>query len=177
MIRSSRSTGLVLALAALVLLACQTPMAVRTDLSESADFSGLPSYSWAGEETSTQERLRGVTDQDLDRWIRAAVDANLAEAGYERRADGGDFLVQYDVAIETQKRQQQVVMDRAGGSRSVTVSYREGSLVLEALAADTRLPLWRGWAEAEINEYLKPEAREARIGEAVGRILARFPRR
>jgi len=152
-------------------------MAVHVDRSESADFSALRSYSWSVEPASSAERLRDVTDQDLDRWIRAAVDADLADAGYQKRPEGGDFRVQYEVAIETRKRQQQVVMDRAGGSRSATVLYREGTLVLEARVPKTGLPLWRGWAEAEISEYLKPEARKARIGDAVSRILARFPRR
>ncbi len=165
-----------LAITALVLLACHTPMAVHAEQSESADFSALQSYSWSGGQASGAERVRNVTDEDLDRWIRAAVDAGLADAGYEKRPDGGDFLVQYEVTVETRQRQQQVVMDRAGGSRSVTVHYQEGTLVFEALVPASGLPLWRGWAEAEVNEYLKPDAREARIGEAVNRILARFPR-
>ena len=166
-----------LAITAGVLLACRTPMVVHAEQSEFADFSALQSYSWRGGQASGAERVRNLTEEQLDRWIRAAVDAELAAAGYEKRLAGAEFLVQYDVTVETKRRQEQVVMDRAGGSRSVSVLYREGTLVLEALLPATGLPLWRGWAEAEVNDYLKPDEREARIGEAVNRILARFPRR
>ena len=166
-----------LAIAALLLLACRTPMVVHADQSESADFSVLQSYSWSGGQASGAERVRNLTDEDLDRWIRAAVDAELADAGYERRPDGADFLVRYDVTVETKQRREQVVVDRAGGSQSVSVLYRDGTLVLEALLLATGLPLRRGWAETEVNDYLKADEREARIGQAVNRILARFPRR
>ncbi len=163
-----------LAIAAVVLFACRTPMAV--DVQQSADLSALQSYAWGGGEALGAAYVRGLTDEDVDRWVRAAVESELAKAGYERRSQGADFLIRYDLAIENKQRQQQVVRDRAGVSQSVSVRYREGTLVLEVLPPASELPLWRGWAEAEVHRYLKPEDREARIGEAVKRILARFPR-
>ncbi len=163
-----------LAIAAVVLFACRTPMAVDTQ--QSADLSALQSYAWGGGEAPGAVYVRGVTDEDVDRWVRAAVESELAKAGYERRSQGADFLIRYDLAIENKRRQQQVVRDRAGVSHSVSVRYREGTLVLEVVSPASESLLWRGWAEPEVHKYRKPEDREARIGEAVKRILARFPR-
>ncbi len=151
-------------------------MAVDAEQSGSANFSALRSYAWGGGQAPGAAYVRDVTDEDIDRWVRAAVDSELAKAGYEKRSQGADFLVRYDLTVEDRRRQQQVVRDRAGVSQSVSVRYREGTLVLEALPPAGELPLWRGWAETEVHRYLKPEDREARIGEAVKRILARFPR-
>ncbi len=165
-----------LAIAALVLLGCRTPMAVDAERSESADFSALQSYAWGGGQAPGAAYVRDLTEEDVAGWVRAAVESELAKAGYEKRSQGADFLIRYDLTVENRRRQQQVVRDRAGVSQSVSVRYREGTLVLEVLPPAGELPLWRGWAEAEVHRYLKPEDREARIGEAVKRILARFPR-
>lgn len=165
-----------LAIGALVLSACRTPMAVHVEQSESANFAALRSYAWGGGRAPGADYVRDLTGEDVDRWVRAAVESELAKAGYEKRSDGADFLVRYDLTVENRQRQQQVVRDRAGTSRSVTVRYREGTLVLEVVPPESESPLWRGWAEAEVHKYLKPEDREARITEAVERILARFPR-
>ena len=165
-----------LAIAAVVLLACRTPMAVDAEQSESADFSALQSYAWGGGKAPGAAYVRDLTDEDVDGWVRAAVESELAKAGYEKRSHGADFLIRYDLTVENRRLQQQVVRDRAGVSQSVSARYREGTLVLEVVRPVSESPLWRGWAEAEVHKYRKREDREARIGEAVKRILARFPR-
>jgi hypothetical protein len=175
--RSIRNRAGAVVITAFAALSCATPMTVRTDQSESADFSALRTYSWRGGDASAANFARDVANEDLDRWIRTAVDAELGAAGYERRADGGDFLLGYEVTIATQHRRQTVAVDSGGTARSVTVRYREGTLVLEAFLPGSEVPIWRGWAEAEVNRYLKPEAREARLGDAANRILKRFPSR
>ncbi len=176
MVRREGKRACAVAIGALLLLACSTPMAVDAEQSGSANFSALRSYTWGGGQAPGAAYVRDVTDEDIDRWVRAAVDTELAKAGYEKRSQGADFLIRYDLTVENRRRQQQIVRDRAGVSQSVSVRYREGTLVLEVLPPAGELPLWRGWAETEVHRYLKPEDREARIGEAVKRILARFPR-
>ena len=176
MARREGKRACALAIGALVLLACRTPMAVHTEQSESANFSALRSYAWGGGQAPGAAYVRDLTDEDVDAWVRAAVESELAKGGYEKRSHGADFLIRYDLTVENRRRDQQVVRDRGGVSHSVSVRYREGTLVLEVVPPASESPMWRGWAEAEVHKYRKPEDREARIGEAVKRILARFPR-
>jgi hypothetical protein len=53
--------------------------------------------------------------------------------------------------------------------------YEEGTLVLDIVNAKSNQLMWRGSAQAEINRQLKPEEREKRLQEAIGKILAQFP--
>ena len=62
-----------------------------------------------------------------------------------------------------------------GGVTTHVDRYDEGTLILDIIAPDGKTLLWRGTATAQIDESAKPKKREAKINEAVGRMLKRFP--
>jgi len=61
--------------------------------------------------------------------------------------------------------------------QTVTVErkYDEGTLILEVVDAASGRLVWRGWAQAEVKSKADPGQREARIWEAVAKILDQFP--
>ena len=55
--------------------------------------------------------------------------------------------------------------------------YDAGSLVIDMVDGGTRALLWRGWAEGDIGGLVDNQSwLEARVGQAVARILERLPR-
>ena len=57
----------------------------------------------------------------------------------------------------------------------IQTEYDEGTLILDIVDAESRTLIWRGSARAEVSATVAPETREARVREAVRRILEQFP--
>jgi hypothetical protein len=174
-------TGLVLILA--VAAGCST-MRIETDWDTTADFSGLHTYAWLPEPDRSAEPPR-VDNTLLARRVHRAVDAELAQRGIAKvDAKDADFLVTYHAAQDS-KLDVQTVNTGFGytvgtwgwgfGTETYVRSYDEGTLILDIVDPKTHQLEWRGWAIAEVRPSATPEEREARINEAVHRMLARFP--
>ena len=67
----------------------------------------------------------------------------------------------------------------AGGLREASWQpvYEEGTLVIDILDPATGKHIWRGYAQAKVDEARSPAEREKRVREAIGLILDRFPSR
>lgn len=155
-------------------------MKIDTDWDPSVDFSALETYDWKPTLPFGDPR----TDNSLleDR-VRRAVDRELATKGYKRRRGRvPDFYVSYIAAIES-KLDVRVVNDYYGyrpgwGSWETNTYVREydqGSLILDVSDPTSSNLLWRGMAEAEIDDSGTPQERQQVVSEAVGRMLERFP--
>ena len=53
--------------------------------------------------------------------------------------------------------------------------YEQGSLMLDIVDAGTHQLVWRGSAQAEIDQYAKDEKKDKLLNDAVGGMLAKFP--
>jgi hypothetical protein len=186
--RSALRGALVVVL--LVLLSACSTMTVRSDYDPQASFSNLHTYDWL----SVSQKVTGAPRLDnplLDKRIRAAIETQLTTQGYESKASGTpDFYVGFFVTLEN-KTAVSTLNDwygyRAGwgwsygvgtGTRypeSYTYQYQQGTLIIDVSDPKTHQLIWRGSAEAEVNPNLSAEKRDARINEAVRRILERFP--
>ncbi len=169
------------------LCACST-LRVSSDYDPAFDFSGFRTWDWltgtsAG---SVDPRLpRGLVEER----IRAAVEKHLAARGYPRSGSGTpDFRVGYHAAVEDKVDVRSI--NRAygygpgwGAGRGLMIrdtyvrQYEQGTLILDIVDPRTNVLVWRGSAQAEVYSYATPEQREARIDDAVGQILERFPPR
>ncbi len=165
-------------------------MEIRSAYDANASFAGLHSYDWlpAARQPAGDPRLDA---KDLDAFVRAAIERQLGQRGYARRSDGAaDFHVGYRLALE-KKLAVSTLNDwygyRAGWGwsygatgqaaypESYVYEYEQGSLIIDIVRAGAQQPLWRGSAAAEVKPDRPRERRNARIEEAVRRILARFP--
>lgn len=86
---------------------------------------------------------------------RVATDPTPGMPGY--RAPGGAFT--------------------SAQTMTTTREMTEGTLIITVVDPRSKAPLWRGWAEAELNPKANPYDRQARLAEAVEKILAEFPSR
>ena len=122
--------------------------------------------------------------------IVSTVDETLAGKGYRQDASRPDFLVKWHVTVDEKTRTTTVESGPVfrdprpmpstaspGMPVRVTSGYREGTLILDVLDGGSGAVVWRGSAEAELAASASPATREARVQEALRRILERFPPR
>lgn len=172
---------------------CST-MEVTSDHDPQADFSSLARYDWLPEPQKPTGDPRIDDNTLLDRRIRRAVDAELAAKGFEKSPADPDFLVGYHVSLDT-RRSVQVLNAYygyapgwgyhygagyrpyawPGPAETWVYEYEEGTLVLDVVTPGERHLIWRGAARDEVHFKSTPEESEARIREAVARMLERFP--
>jgi hypothetical protein len=177
-------------LGAVAFAGCATAMTVRSDyVDPSKDLSVAKTYAW--EAVGQKNEL--VTDA-VDQWIREAVDGGFRAKGYQTDAAAPDLGLRYEVTVEKKEEklnigqpyspvdvQRGVVrMDPTWQAYNRikgldTLRYEEGTLILDVLDPVTKKLLWRSSVSAVIDRGASPEKRKARIGEAVGKMLASFP--
>lgn len=156
-------------------------ISVTSDYDPKADFSKLRTYTWFSAPT-TPDRLDTLTQQRILR----AVDVELATRGYQKLDSGTpDFQVNAMASV-TQRIEAVPTTASVGygwgyGHMGYTTTelrtYDEGTLVLDIISPATKQLIWRGTARGAVEGDRTPEEREARIADAVARILAAFPPR
>ncbi|MFQ5995671.1 MAG: DUF4136 domain-containing protein [Acidiferrobacterales bacterium] len=164
-------------------------MQVTSDYDPAADFADLTTYDWMpGPQKATGDPR--LDNPLLEGRIKTAVDKQLAAQGFVKRSSAADFYIGYHLALE--KRLAVSTMNsyygyRAGwgwnygagtgvlGPESYTYEYEQGSLILDIVKPDTRKLIWRGSAQAEVNETASSDKKQKQIDEAVRKMLAHFP--
>jgi Domain of unknown function (DUF4136) len=163
-------------LALLVLSGCST-MEVGADYDPSASFDGYKTYGWVADPGSTIDPA--LRNDLLDSRVRSAVEAGLQAEGLTHTAEDPDLLVNYHGALQ-QKLDLTTFTDYRGdghwrGSTTQARAYDEGSLILDLIDSESNSLVWRGTARDEVNMLAKPQEREAKIKEAVTRLLELYP--
>lgn len=145
------------------------------------DLSRFRTYAWVpGAPAATGDpRLDG--NPFFDTRVRADTEGRLAERGLEKTSQKTpDLLVHYHVNMT--QRIDTKDLDREYGSCErgdcqVEV-YDAGTILIDLVDARTNTLVWRGWAEGSMDGVIDDQSSmEARIDEAVTRIIARLPRR
>lgn len=167
--------------ALLLFVAACSSFQVGYDFDRGADFSRYHTYAWlaAAQETTGDKRL----DSSLvNARIRAAVDAHLRGKGYLASSNGTpDFLITYHTGMKDMMKgasTQNYIGDRVHGTFT-TISdiqpYHEGTLTIDIVDAASRQLIWQASAQADVEQSLGPEQRDARVNNVVRAMLAHFP--
>jgi len=163
-------------------------VSVTSDYDRSADFSQLKTYSWSPKAQPVTGDPRIDNNALLDSRVRSAVDRELALKGFQKASVGTpDFWVGYQAAIQ-QKVSVMTLNNYYGygpsrglnaidtwNPETISTTYDEGTLIIDIADPKTNRPLWRGSASDVVDENRTPEQREAKINEAVTKLLAKFP--
>ncbi|HEX7896907.1 MAG TPA: DUF4136 domain-containing protein [Planctomycetota bacterium] len=152
--------------AILVLAAGCSGVSTSTDYDPQADFSRLRTYDWLPG--------RPQTDSLTDARIARAVDDGLLARGYAR-APRPDFHVAYQVSVGRRVDSIPGSYGWRGGYGTEVHTYDEGTLVLDVIEPTSKTLLWRGTATSVVDPNRTPEERDAKIREAVEKLLAKFP--
>jgi uncharacterized protein DUF4136 len=180
MSRAARVTSaLVLALA----LAGCSSIEVKQDWDPTARFDSLHNWTWQSETPATTGNPR-LDDPLLHGRIQQAIEGSLAKKGYTRAMSGKpDFYVAYHVALD-QKLDARTIYTGygpyrgwygVGGAQTVVDQYDVGTLLVDFIDPNSNSVVWRGSAQSRIQELKTPEERQARIQDAVDRLLQQFP--
>lgn len=177
----------------LLISGCST-IRVDSDYARGSEFSSLKTYAWASDSQPKTGDLR-IDNTLIDSRVRSAVDETLAAGGYQKISSGTpDFLVVYRLSIEGKLdvttieapvvapniQYGRLSIPAMGysqyyGDQTFVTEYEEGTLLIDFVDPSSQKLMWRGSAKGTVKEKAKPEQREARIREAVSKILAQFP--
>jgi hypothetical protein len=155
-------------------------MSISTDFDPAAvpAMAAYRTYSWLEQPGGKDVR---VSNDLVNSRVISAVDREMLANGYERDMSGApDFLVGYHIDLEGKLDVDTIDSYygygyRAWQTETYVRQYVEGTLILDVVDAESNDLVWRGQAQAEVDAQPDPEARTARINEAVRQILAKFP--
>lgn len=177
--------GMLVCAAALAACGTMPPMKIdaQHDPAAAATLRTYRTYGWL-----PRSGAGPAMEEAIGPAVTRQVDETLGGKGYRPDASRPDFLVTWHVSVAGKEQTTTFdtgprFMDRrpmpgmapAAPPVKVTRQYTEGTLVLDVVDPGTGRVVWRGSAEAEIVASADPRTREARIGEAVRRVLERFP--
>jgi hypothetical protein len=142
-------------------------MKIRSAYGPDVSLSGLGNtFDWIARTHKKTGDYR-ADNPELHSLIRSFMESEFAAKGYEKRSTGDpDLWMDYHVR---RKRTGEAV----GAHRYV--EYEEGSLIIDIVSPKTKQLIWRGSAQAKLNETATPSARREKIHQAVQGILKRFP--
>ena len=189
--------------AALLAAACSSTdkIQIGSDHDPRAQFDGLRTYAWMKRKPVKLGDPR-IDDEALRTWVHGAVEESLSGSGYRQLVTGKpDFWVAWHAAIDAKVKVSTMQdhygytvgsdWDRAyrtdwawigpggpsGRSETVVDEWEQGSLILEVVDPKTNKLMWRGVARAKLGKERTKEQQQARIKQAVSRMLDRFPPR
>ena len=160
----------------LLLLACSLAIAqdVRTNYMPGTDFSVYKTYKWVAIEGAK------YPNQILDQQIKDAVNSQLAAKGFTlATGDKADLYVAYQVAIQNQQQWNAYGMGgvRWGGGMGTATSstIQIGTLDVDFYGPAQQKLLWQGAATKTLNPSKDPAKNQARLNQAVAKLLKNFP--
>lgn len=163
-----------ISLVTLLLAAGCSPISVSHDYDSREDFSRLKTWSWVKPDQAQGGASSEISSLNQDR-IRRAVHDELGFKGYSLVNSNPDFLVQTYTSVG-QRIEVEPGYQWGWYGNEVQV-YDEGTLVIDVFQAKEKRLVWRGTASEVVDprSNLSPEERDARIQEAVQKVLADFP--
>ncbi|HXZ85747.1 MAG TPA: DUF4136 domain-containing protein [Myxococcota bacterium] len=178
----SRTLRVTRALVLLLALSACSSVQVKQDWDPQANFAALHRWSWQSSTPVVTGNPR-LDDPLVHKRIQGALADTLRTKGYAQTTSKPDFLVTYHIAIE-QKLDAQTIYTGygpyrgwygVGGTQTVVEQYDLGTLLVDFIDPNTNNVIWRGTAQSRLQELKTPEEREARVKDAVERLLAQFP--
>ena len=166
------------------LTACST-LQVTSDFDPSANFTKLKTFAW---EVPAKEKTGNVRLDNpiLEKRIKANVENVLAAKGFTKLDSGTpDFYIGYHVALQDKVSVSSMNnyygyapgwgwnYAYAGGVD--VYQYEQGSLTLDIVDSASNQLIWRGSAQAEVDQFAKDEKKKALLEEAITKILSGFP--
>jgi hypothetical protein len=159
---------------------CST-IAVDADWNPNARFEGMKSWAWLPRhpEKPAPETVDATL---LNQRIENAVEDELAARGFTLTEEVPDFYVAYHVAIENKLEARTLYSGWGPGvwvgpmwSETYIDEYQLGTLLIDFIDPARLEVIWRGRAQGRVEPLRSPEKREARVREAVTKVLAQFP--
>jgi Domain of unknown function (DUF4136) len=174
------------ALAALMLAACETGPQVRSLSEPGSNLSSYRTYSFAANPGTN----RGGNVTPLTTFFETAIAREMNARGYQQVPSGGDLLVNFNAHV-TEKADIQSLPGpgpyygygyygyRGGlyaGPEVQTVRYKVGTANIDVVDAKRKVVVWEGIAEQELTNDVMRNPQPA-VDNVVTKMFAQFPGR
>jgi len=157
--------------AMLVFAGCAGTAHIEKD--KSADFSKYKTYAWV-EKPEEKDSPKARKNQLTEANIRNAVDAQLQKVGWQKVNSRPDVMVNYELMVEKNQKQQQDPVYSQSYTRSYFNRYtgrintfyypsqfvgydtysttvKEGTVTITMIDNRTDKAVWQGWTTSELN--------------------------
>lgn len=167
----------------MLFVGCAPSVNVYTDYDRDVNVRSKSTYSWMNVKDIELKNNPLYYNELTDKRIKEAVDLQMKSRGYEQKDTGGELILHYHIVIQDKT----VVRTDPYGyyygpywtrSRVDVFPYREGSLIIDLMDAESNNLAWRGWAVRALNgQAISPEEREIIINSVVEKIFEKYPYR
>ncbi len=164
---------------------------IKTQHDKTFNFAGLTTYAWhptgAGDVKLLIADHGDANDirRRLEPTLLKAVEDTLQRQGFTRTSGDAPLYVNYYVLIGSGTSAQEMGqfvpattewgLPILPGATQSLEAYRRGSLILDVSSSVKGTVVWRGSAEAQLDDVHSDAERLARITEAVQQMLKKFP--
>jgi len=174
----SRILGAAALTAAAFLISGCAPVRVHASLERGMEFTHYASYTWAADENFNTGDPRLDNNEFFQNRLRRDVDVALATYGLEKATLATGELVIHYHANTTQKIDVNELDYQYGYCEDCHSSvYDAGTITLDMVDARTNKLVWRGWSEGTFDGIDSQAITEARVDEAIAKILEQLPPR
>lgn len=128
---------------------------VRTEGSKNTDFSIYKTFKFGDSEIVTTRNSKKISDASLDKIIRETIERELKEKGMSRDEENGQLMVTYMAGSFRHSEIQQLGPLGVGPGQTAqnqTVTYTEGSLVIDLNDARNNHLIWRINSNLDTNQ-------------------------
>jgi hypothetical protein len=168
---------LALVTAAVAATAC-APVRVNASLERGMDFTRYASYAWATDDQFATGDPRLDNNEFFESRLRANVERILGARGFEKASAATADLVIHYHASAAQKIDVNALDRQYGYCEECHSSiYDAGTITIDLVDARANRLVWRGWSEGSLEGIDRQDVIEARIDDAVAKILERLPHR
>jgi hypothetical protein len=175
-----------IAVAALMLAACETGPQVRSLSEPGANLSSYRTYSFAAQPGTN----RGGNITPLTTFFETAITREMNARGYQQVESGGDLLVNFNARVTEKADIQSTPAPgpyygygyygyRGGlyaGPEVQTVRYKVGTANVDVVDAKRKVVVWEGIAEQELTSDVMKNPQPA-VDNAVAKMFTQFPGR
>ena len=151
---------------------------VNASFERGMDFTRYSSYTWAADNRFSTGDPRLDNNELFENRLRGDVERVLAARGFEKTsAATAGLVIHYHASVN--QRIDVNALDQqyryCDGCHSSI--YDAGTITLDFVDAATNKLVWRGWSEGTLDGIDNQAVLEARVDEAVSKILQQLPPR
>ena len=162
------------------LISCGPTIQVFSDHDKDVNIQSYNNYGWLDiKEIEAKNNDPRFYNELTDKRIRDAVNKEMGAKGFVLKTSNVQLKLHYHIIIENKSVvATEPVGTRYGAywekNRTSVFQYKEGTLIIDLMDANTNQLVWRGWATDVITDKTTKEP-EKSINNAVQQIFKKFP--
>ncbi len=169
---------------AVFVISCSSSMKVQTDYDPTVNIAAIKTYHWLEKPRETPDSAREALTENtlLDKRVKKAVNIQLIALGLQMEKDNPDVLVTYYIGLQDKVDVQRTGggfhgrRGRFSGGMVYVDKYKEGTLIVDVLDAESQEIIWRGIAFVKLDDDLKPKKVEEKLSKAVKKMFEKMGR-